>query len=341
MYELTKNDTNILKGVALLLLLCHHLFYINNGLYDDIFIVGHGLVNEFGKVCKVCVPIFVFLSGYGLTKSYQGKRIEAWTFYRNRMAKLFLNYWLIWLLFVPLGVFVFGRTFEAVYIDHIPIRFLLDFGGLAYTFGFYGYNATWWFMSCIIMLYLLYPALWFRGGQSNILIFLLFVSMMFSLFHIPYLMPIRYYLMTFIAGMLFASTNLLTKYPLTTPLKKSLCFIVLLFCILIRNKLSGYTLQFDTVNCIIGIVLYANIRINNGLLQRTLAFIGKHSMNIFLFHTFIFAYFFQELIYAPKNPIVIFLFLLGICLIISVLIEKLKGLLLFQRLEFYIRNSRK
>lgn len=63
--QLSLKDTNVLKGVALLLLLWHHLFYKENGLYDDLYIAGHGLVNELSIVSKVCVAIFVFLSGYG------------------------------------------------------------------------------------------------------------------------------------------------------------------------------------------------------------------------------------------------------------------------------------
>ena len=65
--ELSLNDTMLLKGVALLLLLAHHLFYQGIG-YNDIHLYGsHYLVKEIGIVPKLCVAIFVFLSGYGLT----------------------------------------------------------------------------------------------------------------------------------------------------------------------------------------------------------------------------------------------------------------------------------
>ena len=69
--ELSLDDTKVLKGVAilllLLLLLAHHLFYQGIG-YNDIHLYGrHYLVKEIGIVPKLCVAIFVFLSGYGLT----------------------------------------------------------------------------------------------------------------------------------------------------------------------------------------------------------------------------------------------------------------------------------
>ncbi len=64
--ELNIRESNSLKGIALILLLIHHLFYIQNGKFDDVYIAGHGVVNTLGLLCKVCVAMFVFLSGYGL-----------------------------------------------------------------------------------------------------------------------------------------------------------------------------------------------------------------------------------------------------------------------------------
>lgn len=64
--NLILNDTLELKGIALLLLLCHHLLAEQTGLYYDFLFRGHPLVQTFGLWSKVCVSIFVLLSGYGL-----------------------------------------------------------------------------------------------------------------------------------------------------------------------------------------------------------------------------------------------------------------------------------
>lgn len=160
---LTLKDTNVLKGVALLLLLLHHCFYTGAG-FDDVVLHGHPLVKNIGVLGKLCVAIFVFLSGYGLmaTSQRQGRLGSLWMFYRRRFAKLMVNYWLIWLLFVPVGIFVFNRTFPIVYGDGYMYKALWDFLGLhlAMTGSYWGYNPTWWFYSCIIMLYLLFPFVW-------------------------------------------------------------------------------------------------------------------------------------------------------------------------------------
>ena len=75
-YEFTKNDTLIAKGIAIILMYLHHLFY-----FDDRIIEGNyyssignlwGEKIEFfaGSFGKLCVCIFIFLSGYATYKTF-------------------------------------------------------------------------------------------------------------------------------------------------------------------------------------------------------------------------------------------------------------------------------
>lgn len=58
-FGLTLHDTSILKGIAICAMLWHHLFYENP---------EYGLfVWHLALLGKVCVAIFLLLSGYGLT----------------------------------------------------------------------------------------------------------------------------------------------------------------------------------------------------------------------------------------------------------------------------------
>ena len=56
-------------------------------------------------------------------------------------------------------------------------------------------------------------------------------------------------------------------------------------------------------------------------------------MNIFLFHTFIYYYYFEQFIFYSRNPIIIYSTLLAICLIISVIIEIVKKQIGFNKLN--------
>lgn len=202
--SLSLDESNALKGIALVLLLCHHLFYIQNGLFDDIYISGHGLVNTFGVLCKVCVALFVFLSGYGLTASVEKySKIDWKHFFIHRYTKLYLNYWLIWILFVPFGVFCLDIGFERAYGDDFVLPFIADLTGTINMFGRYGYNPTWWFYSCIIVLYALFPLILKALNRPFALCAMLAVSLGLILVPITLIQPIKFYLITFILGCLF------------------------------------------------------------------------------------------------------------------------------------------
>lgn len=214
--KLTPTDSNVLKGVALIFLLIHHLFYIRNGKFDDIEIYnGEGLVNMIGQACKVCVPMFVFLSGYGLTAAAEKlEKINIRQFYVHRFSKLYLNYWLIYILFVPIGVFALDITFDKVYGDHMIEKATLDFFGLLNLTGNLGYNPTWWFYSCITVLYLLFPLIMTMCRNKIGMHVLLWGSVALILCPIGAIQPIRWYLLTFILGCYFRNGLIGNLLPL-------------------------------------------------------------------------------------------------------------------------------
>ena len=327
--ELSLKDTNILKGIALLLLLLHHLFYVQKGLYDDIHLYNeHFLVNELGIFGKLCVAIFVLLSGYGLTiQANKNQKIQLVEFYKRRFTKLYLNYWFIWIIFVPIGVLFMHRTFEIVYVNHIWEKLIIDIAGLSFAFGFYGYNATWWFFSCIIVLYLLFPFLIRMLGKYNMILIIL--SLGLYVLQLSFLRAINQYLISFVLGMIVANGINVTPSPLLNYVNKWLLLLILIFACCIRNLLGGYAILLDSFICLTGIMLYKQIKLPT-FFSRVLEFIGKHSMNIFLFHTFIYLYYFKEFIFWSRNPIIIYLTLLIVCLLVSMVLETIK-----QKIGFY------
>lgn len=112
-------------------------------------------------------------------------------------------------------------------------------------------------------------------------------------------------------------------------LKETLVSLVLL-C-LMRNFCGDIKFVVDTLICVgLAMLLY---RVSlPGWLSKSMESHGKHSMNIFLFHTFIYLYWFKDYIYITRNPLLIFLSLLIPCYIISVVIEFIKNRIGFYRL---------
>lgn len=74
-------------------------------------------------------------------------------------------------------------------------------------------------------------------------------------------------------------------------------------------------------------------------LNTALGFIGKHSMNIFLIHTFIRATYFRKFIYSFKYPPVIIIVLLAISLMVSMIVELMKKYLGYNKMTDKIREK--
>lgn len=200
--SLSLKESNELKGIALILLLIHHLFYIQDGKYDDILIGDIGIVNSLALICKVCVAIFVFLSGYALGSNLKSDlQLNVKQFYRRRFTKLFLNFWLIWLVFVPVGIIFFDRGFDKVYGSNGWLWVIPDALGLINITGRLGYNPTWWFYACIILLYIIFPAIHHVVSRWDWTIWpILLFSMILVKIPGTFLNPIRYYMLPFALG---------------------------------------------------------------------------------------------------------------------------------------------
>jgi len=105
--EITVRQSNQLKAIAILMMLCLHLFNRNHkGLFEPLLFIGKQPLSYYISLfCEACVPVFAFVSGYGLYYKYQQ---DSSVFGRDnfkRLKKLYLNYWIIILIFpVILGL---------------------------------------------------------------------------------------------------------------------------------------------------------------------------------------------------------------------------------------------
>ena len=106
-----------MKGIAICAMLLHHLYA--SPITESIESYG-GFLRWIGIVGKVCVSIFLFCSGYGMSVQY--RKVESWSdstvFLRRRLIKLYTNFWVVYAIFVPITVFFFNRPLSAAYGYH-------------------------------------------------------------------------------------------------------------------------------------------------------------------------------------------------------------------------------
>ena len=70
----TKKDTQMLKGIAIICMLIHHLFLDPSrykGYSVDFWPLTETITTHIALAMKLCVAIFVMLSAYGMTLSYK------------------------------------------------------------------------------------------------------------------------------------------------------------------------------------------------------------------------------------------------------------------------------
>lgn len=109
-------DTLKVKGIAISLLLFHHLFYSTarieaNGVVFHIF--SQDTVEGLATASRICVWIFAFLSAYGLTCKYIKEDIKRPTiFIAKSWISLMKSYWFIYIIVFILSFIFFNNPLE-------------------------------------------------------------------------------------------------------------------------------------------------------------------------------------------------------------------------------------
>ena len=83
-FDVSKDDTLAVKGIAIMMMLVHHLFAFPARLlpgthFNSLFVFADSTTLEWhvSAFCKVCVAIFTLLAGYGIFKSYSSKLVPG------------------------------------------------------------------------------------------------------------------------------------------------------------------------------------------------------------------------------------------------------------------------
>lgn len=351
-YPFDKRQTNIAKGVATLLLLWHHLFYAHPNVYKRftslwMYTDSMPMEAQISRMCKVCVATFLLLSGYGLLKSWESRARrtlggepykmsvkQQLLFVKNHLIKLMSDYWLIFVIFVPMGL-CFGFNFWEKYQHSIRYA-VTDFFGLAYFFNTPTMNDTWWFMSAIIVLYLIFPLLMRAMRWSpEALVVVSFIAMKSTwLTELPYVGKLFIWIPPFVLGMYFAHVNGLARIERHANNwgKRIVLTVSLLYLGGLLKHYSGYQLYFDSIFAL-AVVLFCYLVVSRiPFVRKGMEVLGSFSGLIFMFHTFIYHDYFRSFIYGFRYAPLIMLVLTLICLVIAVGLKYLKKLIRYDKL---------
>lgn len=326
--SISKNKSLALKFIAVSLMIIYHTFgfpdRIENVKYISIMnIAGYNIEYFLGRSGGICVGIFTFLSGYGIFSSmkYDIK-------YKNifkRIFNLFLNYWIVFLIFVPIGFYLEKYKFAFS-------EFILNFIGLINS-----YNGEWWYLRFYVFILMLYPAIIKIVKKYNNY-FIVFISFLINIIgfgaikitvrlgttsiFLNIVTLILSWQFLFILGIIVAKERVYAKIAnkLKLGLWKYYVLLILVSCLLIvivDIPVVGEVAKLFLIPILIFILV--NIIPDGGIMSE----LGKHSTNMWLTHSFFCYYFFQKLTFSFKYSIIILLQIYIMTIIVSILINRI------------------
>lgn len=332
LWELLPVDTQMLKGVAICLMLWHHLFQGASN-------IG-GWIWWWGRHGNICVALFLFLSGYGMSVQY-GQRLARSRFWPTacvcwlrRYWRLYCGYWPVFLLSVGIGVVAFHRGLgEAYGMEGVRKWLCLVLDGAAFG-GYRSYNITWWFFRLIVIFYALYPFLQLATARHRwtwALAPLLLTGVFDWTGTFCNEWILNRWLFAFLCGMFVAAAVCQWRVQLAR-------WSHWVWVGGVLGTLAGFYVRdrwgetMDGALALALIIALLPLLRCAGPFRVVLAFLGKHSMNIFMIHSFICSYYGVAWIQYFEAAWIRFVVLLLASLILSVGIEAGKAALGVKRL---------
>ena len=339
-YSFDLKQTNIANGFFILVMVFHHVFHVHMN-YNLTFVTGGEvpeLLTSIAHYGKVCVGGFCFLSAYGITRKLMQEKEKVRNIVISRLVKLYLALWPVYV-FGIVGTLLFGNEpLSVIYISSKTQSFswiypILDVLGLADVFHTPMLNAHWWYMTVALYTILLTPAIYYLCKKFKFwpVVILVILAYVVNIYKLAYVAVIA-------LGVLCAKENLLPK------IKAAICskigYRIGGYLGIIVLNLAGYYLYtvtselhampFSTIACI----LFSYIILGDipGL-SHILAFLGKYSANIYYVHGFLYRYWFTYSIYVLANKVLIYLLVLLGALAVSLVLEWLKKITRYKKLE--------
>ena len=344
---ITKEETMRLKGVAILMMLFLHLFntlertelcttFLN-------FWNGKPLVYAVSRAMGFCVPIYIFLSGYGLTVTYdrkEGHQLHT----AKRLLSLYANFWTVCLLFIPLACYLQPQQYPGTALTLIG-----NLTGIHCT-----YNLEWWFLFPYVLLALCAPDLiGYISQLSGKKTFKVLVGVCLLSFAIQLLrkvvpnftgrqLIIWYFtlLFPFMTGIAFARFKVFGQCRTyfshrMKPQRKNLYLSLLILVVCLLRMTIGPSM-YNPLFATLFLVLFVSTNRPKGL-NLSLQFLGKHSTNMWLTHTFFSWYLFADFFYGLQYPLLMYVVLIAVSLCTSYFIQLLNRPLQerIKRLPFY------
>lgn len=290
---MTRQETNIMKGVAILLMIFYHLFNASeNHLYVNTWLGQIALRQN-------PVPFYLILSGYGMyfVTNRGGQDRHRW----SRLLKLYLRYWCITAAFVSISYLT--GSFEP---DLSPLSILQNVTAFSTT-----YNNVAWFILPYAMLALSAPFLFRAMDRVGILPSLAIAYAVYcgAAYMNRYswfganVFQYFYLLFPFLLGGVMCKTCLLEMIRNKFQSFDSHIYWLLLALLVAARYFVGTGAVMAVYA--FGFTLLLLLARRPSWLDSMLQHLGRHSTSMWLIHIYYVLYLTHDLLYGLGNPLLI------------------------------------
>ncbi|MCD7820832.1 MAG: hypothetical protein LUG64_01285 [Clostridiales bacterium] len=268
------------------------------------------------------------------------ERTRTEKFVLRRTLNLLSGFLFVFVLVYVCGLFLGSRSSFSFYTKENGILLsayylMLDVLGFSHLTGTPSLIQTWWYMGLALTVIFLFPIMYNLYQKFGWVLIPAFFCLLCCLQ--LEISDFNRWLVLIPVGILFADRNLLERikaHPVVKcrPLDFTLKFSVISAIILLLAYLAADSYEISSqgtkvLSCLlaVAVVLWVYLFLNRlPVITPILAFLGKHSMNIFLIHNFLRVRWFEAQIYSCKHFALIVLVLLLASTAISVGINALK-----------------
>lgn len=334
--DFSVKDAQITKGIAVFLLLFHHLFSNTldwKGYEVRFFLFSTEQIVKMAFAAKICVAIFLFLTAYGMTLKFKNEVKKDCDFAKItlvKMVSLLMSFaflvvltHVLWLIFGKgANISYYGTGLVAIW------RFLIDTLGVAYFYNSMSINVTWWYIGFLIVVLAVLPVMWKLKSYLGVMLLPLTLLM-------PGVMgcedtSVMHYFATVAAGVLAADGKWIERLAEVGEQKwlcKALKWMVYLGIFLVSFLLRSCP-NFNNVTNVMAaltmIVMVNEIIGKIPVLNSILQLFGKYSLGIFTTHSLFYIYFFDGKIFSLKYGALILAVLALVSLMVAIIVKKLE-----------------
>lgn len=315
---ISKEDSKLLQGIAVCLMVFHHLFAFPERIFVPFsFVLNFSFLNIETMIAyfgRICVAVFAFTSGYGMRKGVRDvSQYRILSGYKNMASRLWnfaQRFWAVFLVFIGLGLITHAYPWQ-------PMQLLKGFFGQSYA-----YNAEWWYIGEYLRFLLLFPLLMWGLKLLNrlsdpirsVVFTVLVLALCAALWYLNH--P---YIICFLLGIYFASV------PVFEYLEKGLFRHTILSIVVSLGALGVAFLSrtyllgpnYDVIHVSIFVFGFVGL-LKCNFIRKIFGFVlhlpGKYSTYIWLTHTFFGYYLFQKITFFPRYSLLIFLW----CMVLSI-----------------------